>query len=177
MQFQEYDYANRQLGICLQSRFDIDVTACLATVAMAVLVFQMPTGWPLASNNRNIEFLPFFSSHSSHTSTTILVLSQTVRSLPVFSCYYRSVSICWKTASTELYLRRMVIESIFPPTVFTPLGFVRLFGVVGGVLVKPQFLRDLNEEYYVYSCEEETLRRRLRNATATGMMYFVLLVL
>ncbi|KAJ8727404.1 hypothetical protein PYW07_001523 [Mythimna separata] len=55
--------------------------------------------------------------------------------------------------------------------VFTPLGFVRLFGVVGGVLVKPQFLRDLNEEYYVYSFEEETIRRRINNAVSTGVGY------
>ncbi|KAJ0178951.1 hypothetical protein K1T71_005726 [Dendrolimus kikuchii] len=55
--------------------------------------------------------------------------------------------------------------------VFTPLGFVRLFGVVGGVLVKPQFLRDLNEEYYMYSFEEETIRRRINNAVATGVGY------
>lgn len=55
--------------------------------------------------------------------------------------------------------------------VFTPLGFVRLFGVVGGVLVKPQFLRDLNEEYYMYSFEEETIRRRIDNAVATGVCY------
>ncbi|CAH0729243.1 unnamed protein product, partial [Brenthis ino] len=55
--------------------------------------------------------------------------------------------------------------------VFTPLGFVRLFGVVGGVLVKPQFLRDLNEEYYVYSFEENTIRRRINNSLATGVGY------
>ncbi|XP_050669818.1 protein Lilipod [Leptidea sinapis] len=55
--------------------------------------------------------------------------------------------------------------------VFTPLGFVRLFGVVGGVLVKPRFLRDLNEEYYVYSLEEDTLRRRINNSIATGGGY------
>ncbi|KAH9634531.1 hypothetical protein HF086_016619 [Spodoptera exigua] len=54
---------------------------------------------------------------------------------------------------------------------FTPLGFVRLFGVVGGVLVKPQFLRDLNEEYYVYSFEEDTIRRRINNAVSTGVGY------
>jgi hypothetical protein len=53
--------------------------------------------------------------------------------------------------------------------VFTPLGFVHLFGVVGGVLVKPQFLQDLNEEYYVYSFEEETVRRRMNNAVSSGM--------
>ncbi|KAG6456571.1 hypothetical protein O3G_MSEX009806 [Manduca sexta] len=55
--------------------------------------------------------------------------------------------------------------------VFTPLGFVRLFGVVGGVLVKPQFLRDLNEEYYMYSFEEETIRRRINTAVSTGVGY------
>ncbi|XP_045765445.1 protein Lilipod isoform X2 [Maniola jurtina] len=55
--------------------------------------------------------------------------------------------------------------------VFTPLGFVRLFGVVGGVLVKPQFLRDLNEEYYVYSFEEDTIRRRINTSLATGVGY------
>lgn len=57
---------------------------------------------------------------------------------------------------------------IFFVAVFTPLGFVRLFGVVGGVLVKPQFLRDLNEEYYMYSFEEDTIRRRINNALSTG---------
>ncbi|KAM3961018.1 LMBR1-like protein lilipod isoform 1-T2 [Aphomia sociella] len=57
--------------------------------------------------------------------------------------------------------------------VFTPLGFVRLFGVVGGVLVKPQFLRDLNEEYYMYSFEEETIRRRIHNAVSTGAGYII----
>ncbi|XP_046963140.1 protein Lilipod isoform X2 [Vanessa cardui] len=55
--------------------------------------------------------------------------------------------------------------------VFTPLGFVRLFGVVGGVLVKPQFLRDLNEEYYVYSFEEDTIRRRIETSLNTGIGY------
>ncbi|XP_045517707.1 protein Lilipod isoform X1 [Pieris brassicae] len=55
--------------------------------------------------------------------------------------------------------------------VFTPLGFVRLFGVVGAVLVKPQFLRDLNEEYYVYSFEEDTIRRRIDNSASTGASY------
>ena len=44
----------------------------------------------------------------------------------------------------------------------TPLGFGRLFGVVSLFLVKPQFLRDLNEEYSVASLEEECLRRRIK---------------
>ncbi|CAH4035678.1 unnamed protein product [Pieris brassicae] len=58
-----------------------------------------------------------------------------------------------------------------PNRLFTPLGFVRLFGVVGAVLVKPQFLRDLNEEYYVYSFEEDTIRRRIDNSASTGASY------
>lgn len=44
----------------------------------------------------------------------------------------------------------------------TPLGFGRLFGVVSLFLVKPQFLRDLNEEFSVARLEEECLRRRLK---------------
>lgn len=45
--------------------------------------------------------------------------------------------------------------------VCTPLGFVRLFDVVGQFLVKPQFLRDINEEFYACSLEEECLRQKL----------------
>ncbi|XP_026466529.1 protein Lilipod [Ctenocephalides felis] len=55
--------------------------------------------------------------------------------------------------------------------VCTPLGFVRLFGVVGQFLVKPQFLRNLNEEFFAYSLEEETTRRRLKHAIDTGQGY------
>lgn len=44
----------------------------------------------------------------------------------------------------------------------TPLGFGRLFGVVSLFLVKPQFLRDLDEEYFVAELKEECLRRRLK---------------
>lgn len=44
----------------------------------------------------------------------------------------------------------------------TPLGFGRLFGVVSLFLIKPQFLRDLNEEYSVAMLEEECLKRRLK---------------
>ncbi|XP_060523683.1 protein Lilipod isoform X2 [Cylas formicarius] len=52
--------------------------------------------------------------------------------------------------------------------VCTPLGFVRLFDVVGQFLIKPQFLRDLNEEYFACALEEECLRRRLKHAQMTG---------
>nr|CAD7606780.1 unnamed protein product [Timema genevievae] len=53
----------------------------------------------------------------------------------------------------------------------TPLGFVRLFSVVGQFLVKPQFLRDVNEEFYVARLEEDCVRRRLTLARTTGRTY------
>lgn len=55
--------------------------------------------------------------------------------------------------------------------VCTPLGFVRLFDVVGQFLIKPQFLRDISEEYFAYELEEECLRRRLKLAQNTGKCY------
>ncbi|XP_018797774.1 PREDICTED: protein Lilipod [Bactrocera latifrons] len=47
--------------------------------------------------------------------------------------------------------------------VCTPLGFVRLFGVVGQVLVKPHLLRDVNEEYQVFYMEIASLKRKIAN--------------
>ncbi|XP_020717547.1 protein Lilipod isoform X2 [Ceratitis capitata] len=47
--------------------------------------------------------------------------------------------------------------------VCTPLGFVRLFGVVGQVLVKPHLLRDVNEEYQVFHMEIASVKRKLAN--------------
>jgi hypothetical protein len=43
--------------------------------------------------------------------------------------------------------------------------------VVGQFLVKPQFLRDLDEEFFVARLEEDSVRRRLHHATATGRSY------
>lgn len=48
-------------------------------------------------------------------------------------------------------------------TVCTPLGFVRLFGVVGQVLVKPHLLRDVDEEYHAFYLEEASVKRKLDN--------------
>ncbi|XP_076178974.1 LMBR1-like protein lilipod isoform X2 [Ptiloglossa arizonensis] len=53
----------------------------------------------------------------------------------------------------------------------TPMGFVRLFGVVGSFLVKPQFLKNLDEEFFAYRLEEDCIRRRLEHAKATGKSY------
>lgn len=56
-------------------------------------------------------------------------------------------------------------------TVCTPLGFVKLFDVVGQFLIKPQFLRDINEEYFTCSFEEECLKRRLKHVKDKGKFY------
>ncbi|XP_012266650.1 protein Lilipod [Athalia rosae] len=53
----------------------------------------------------------------------------------------------------------------------TPVGFVQLFGVVGSFLVKPQFLKNLDEEFFAYKLEEDCIKRRLQHATATGKSY------
>lgn len=45
--------------------------------------------------------------------------------------------------------------------VCTPLGFVRLFGVVGQVLVKPHLLRDVDSEFDAFNLEEASVRRKL----------------
>lgn len=47
--------------------------------------------------------------------------------------------------------------------VCTPLGFIRLFGVVGQVLVKPHLMRDVNEEYHAFYLEEASVLRKLEN--------------
>lgn len=47
--------------------------------------------------------------------------------------------------------------------VCTPLGFVRLFGVVGQVLVKPHLLRDVDEEFHAFYLEEASVLRKLEH--------------
>ena len=42
----------------------------------------------------------------------------------------------------------------------TPLGFARLFTVLGQVIVKPNFLSDVNDEYYAVLFEESCLRKK-----------------
>ncbi|XP_064554502.1 protein Lilipod isoform X1 [Drosophila montana] len=43
----------------------------------------------------------------------------------------------------------------------TPYGFVRLFGVVNQVLVRPMLLRDVNEEFSAFYMEEASVKRKL----------------
>ncbi len=47
--------------------------------------------------------------------------------------------------------------------VCTPLGFARLFTVIGQLVLKPRFLRDIEEELYMTQLEENVVRRRLQN--------------
>ncbi|XP_058054869.1 protein Lilipod isoform X2 [Anopheles bellator] len=54
--------------------------------------------------------------------------------------------------------------------VCTPLGFVRLFGVVGQVLVKPNLLRDVDEEFHAFNIEEATIKRKLATANLRSVM-------
>ncbi|XP_075550046.1 LMBR1-like protein lilipod isoform X5 [Dermacentor variabilis] len=42
----------------------------------------------------------------------------------------------------------------------TPVGFARLFTVLGELVIKPKFLRDIQDEYHCAVMEEENLRRR-----------------
>eukprot|EP00112_Aurelia_sp_Birch-Aquarium-sp1_P013285 Seg2814.1 transcript_id=Seg2814.1/GoldUCD/mRNA.D3Y31 product="Protein LMBR1L" protein_id=Seg2814.1/GoldUCD/D3Y31 len=51
---------------------------------------------------------------------------------------------------------------VFLQLLCTPLGFARLFSVLGQYVVKPQFLRDLDDEIQAIELQEATLIRRLR---------------
>lgn len=62
-------------------------------------------------------------------------------------------------------------SSLHTLLICTPMGFVQLFGVVGSFLVKPQFLKNLDEEFSAYRLEEDCIHRRLQHAKATGKSY------
>ncbi|XP_024085231.1 protein Lilipod isoform X2 [Cimex lectularius] len=55
--------------------------------------------------------------------------------------------------------------------IFTPLGFISLFGIVSRSLVKPQFLHNIKEEYYKTLMEEDLLKRRIKLVSMTGKSY------
>ncbi|XP_044584535.1 protein Lilipod isoform X2 [Cotesia glomerata] len=58
--------------------------------------------------------------------------------------------------------------------VCTPLGFVRLYEVVGSLLIKPQFLRNLDDEFLAYKLEEDSIKRRLYNSKSTENNHVIL---
>jgi len=47
----------------------------------------------------------------------------------------------------------------------TPVGFARMFTVLGQYVVKPQFLRDLDDEISAIKLEEESLKRKMNGYT------------
>ncbi|XP_034936611.1 protein Lilipod [Chelonus insularis] len=55
--------------------------------------------------------------------------------------------------------------------VCTPVGFIRLYDVVGSLLIKPHFLKNLDEEYFIYKLEEDCIKRRLEHAKTSGKSY------
>merc|ERR1719187_1350723 len=54
--------------------------------------------------------------------------------------------------------------------VCTPLGFVRLFTLVGDLVTRQQFLSDLTEEYQVAIMEEAAVKKKLDTAGSCGQM-------
>ncbi|KAI8424090.1 hypothetical protein MSG28_002698 [Choristoneura fumiferana] len=100
--------------------------------------------------------------------------------MKLFHSSFNSISFGVCIAGLDKMFLRLMVSKMFlshvdnvviPDKLFTPLGFVHLFGVVGGVLVKPQFLQDLDEVYYVCSVEEQTLKRRINTNVASGRSY------
>ena len=51
---------------------------------------------------------------------------------------------------------------VFLPLVSTPLGFTRMFSVIGELVVKPQFMENLDEEYHLAKFEEDDLLRKIK---------------
>lgn len=90
----------------------------------------------------------------------------------LYSCisFLGVLMLLGKKKTFYCYLKRQKINKVFL-LVCTPLGFVRLFDIVGQFLIKPHFLRDINEEYFTYAFEEECLRRRLKHAQTTNESY------
>jgi hypothetical protein len=43
----------------------------------------------------------------------------------------------------------------------TPLGFARLFTIVGDLVIKPTFMRNLDEEYFMAKFEEDCLTQKV----------------
>ena len=51
----------------------------------------------------------------------------------------------------------------------TPLGFARLFSLLGQVIVKPSFMTDVNDEYYAVLFEESCMRHRLHTSSRKAL--------
>lgn len=67
----------------------------------------------------------------------------------------------WSSSLPLLY-SCMSILGVFILLISTPLGFTRMFTVIGNFVVKPQFMENVREEYERTKMEEGVLKRKLR---------------
>ncbi|XP_022106566.1 protein LMBR1L-like isoform X2 [Acanthaster planci] len=51
----------------------------------------------------------------------------------------------------------------------TPLGFTRMFSVIGQLVVKPQFMENLEEEYHLAKFEEDDLLRKMQGSESSAV--------
>lgn len=61
----------------------------------------------------------------------------------------------------DISTRVRFLHLFFCFAVCTPIGFIKLFSVVGQVLVKPNLLRDINEEFHAFNMEEASVMRKI----------------
>uniref|UniRef100_A0A182N9G5 Uncharacterized protein n=1 Tax=Anopheles dirus TaxID=7168 RepID=A0A182N9G5_9DIPT len=118
----------------------------------------------LFSNLALFVLLPFsylFTESSGFSGHKKGIMARVYETFTVFSLL---ACIVFATTYVISALRdpdRNTFQALF---ICTPMGFVRLFGVVGQVLVKPNLLRDVNEEFHAFNIEEATVKRKLANA-------------
>jgi len=127
------------------------------------------------------EGLPFFGNkrglvaRAKETMVTLLLLSLTVLGM----MYVLSALIDFDTYSID---RLLNVYSYLPflyscvsflgvlmLLICTPLGFARLFTIVGDLVMKPTFMRNLDEEFYVAKFEEQSLQQKVKDLSPGGI--------
>lgn len=78
--------------------------------------------------------------------------------------HFSAFCYCWVSITSKLLnIEKRKSHSFDILAVCTPLGIVRLFGVIGQVLVKPQLMRDVDEKYHAFYLEEASVKRKIDN--------------
>lgn len=78
--------------------------------------------------------------------------------------HFSAFCCCWVSLTSKLLNIEQQQTDLFDVlAVCTPLGIVRLFGVVGQVLVKPHLMRDVDEKYHAFYLEEASVKRKIDN--------------
>lgn len=57
---------------------------------------------------------------------------------------------------------------VFTLLICTPVGFARLFSVIGNLIIKPKFFSDLHEDVYIAQLEEFSLKQKLPTEMTNG---------